>query len=106
MTGELEAIRESDNDSNNVNEPHTVPRDSDSFRRHKVSLPTLELPSFDGSPEKFHRFISSFESVISKYNLSSFEKFSDSKKQLSGSAKTLLESIALEQRFSTGVPRH
>lgn len=73
----------------------SVPED-DPHRRHKISLPKLELPTFDGSPEKYHRFITSFDSLISKYNLSTFEKYSYLKAQVSGSAKVLLESIALE----------
>lgn len=40
---------------------------------HKVSLPRVDLPVFDGKPESYHKFITSFESLISNYNLSSFE---------------------------------
>ena len=62
---------------------------------HKISLPNIELPNFDGKPESYSKFIISFENLISKYNLSSFEKFSYLSKQLSGSAKKLIASLSL-----------
>lgn len=65
------------------------------FPQHKVTLPNIELPSFDGKPELFNKFINSFENLISKYNLSSFEKFSYLFKQLSGPAKKIVESLSL-----------
>ena len=64
---------------------------------HKVTLPHIELPSFDGEPESFNKFIVSFENLISKYNLSSYEKFSYLSKQLMGDAKKLIESLELEE---------
>lgn len=63
--------------------------------QHKVTLPNIELPAFDGKPESFNKFITSFENLISKYNLSSFEKFSYLSKQLSGPAKKIIESLSL-----------
>lgn len=63
--------------------------------QHKVTLPSIELPSFDGKPESFNKFINSFENLISKYNLSSFEKFSYLSKQLSGPAKRIIDSLSL-----------
>ena len=62
---------------------------------HKVTLPHIELPTFDGKPESYTKFIVSFENLISKYNLSPFEKFSYLSKQLTGVAKKLIESLSL-----------
>lgn len=62
---------------------------------HKVVLPNIELPSFDGKPESYNKFIVSFENLICKYNLSSFEKFSYLSKQLTGSPKKIIESLSL-----------
>ena len=63
---------------------------------HKVRLPDIELPSFDGQPESFNKFIVSFESLISKYDLSQYEKFSYLTRQLTGNAKKLVESLSLQ----------
>lgn len=62
---------------------------------HKISLPNLQFPSFDGKPANYNKFIVSFESLLSKYELSSFEKYSFLSKQLSGPAKKLIESLSL-----------
>lgn len=64
--------------------------------KHRISLPDIELPKFDGDPANYHKFLVSFESLISKYSLSSFEKFSYLSKQLTGPAKTLVESLSLK----------
>ena len=62
----------------------------------KMSLPKLHLPTFDGSAEKYSRFITQFEAVIDKFTLSSFEKFSYLENQLTGSARTLLDAVPAE----------
>ena len=62
----------------------------------KMSLPKLQLPSFDGSPEKYSRFIKQFEAVLSKFNITSFEKFTYLENQLSGSAKALLNAVPVD----------
>lgn len=62
---------------------------------HKVTLPHIELPTFDGKPESYSKFIVSFENLIAKYNLSPFEKFSYLSKQLTGVARKLIESLSL-----------
>ena len=65
--------------------------------QQKITLPSIELPTFDGKPEAFHKFITSFENLISRYNLSSFEKFTYLIKQLSGPARKILESLNLHE---------
>ncbi|XP_064089310.1 uncharacterized protein LOC135203510 [Macrobrachium nipponense] len=63
---------------------------------HKITLPSIELPYFDGNPAAYHKFVNSFESLLSKYDLSSFEQFSYLSKQLTGPAKKLVDSLALK----------
>ena len=75
---------------NNNHDQNFVPRSVT-----KLSLPHVELPAFDGKPESYHKFITCFEKLISKYDLSSFEKYSYLIKQLSGPAKSLVESVSL-----------
>lgn len=58
-----------------------------------IKLPTLDLPSFDGTPERLESFISSFEGIIGRCNVSSFQKFNYLKQCLSGPAKELVSSI-------------
>jgi hypothetical protein len=38
----------------------------------KLKLPQIELPKFDGQPELFQQFITSFERIIGKFNLTQF----------------------------------
>ena len=61
----------------------------------KISLPKLELPVFDGTPGKYSKFISQFEGILNKFNISSFEKFSYLEKQLKGPAKDLINSLSI-----------
>lgn len=60
----------------------------------RVKLPEIQLPVFDGRPESYNKFITSFENLINKYNLSPFEKFSYLSKQLRGPAKKLVDSLS------------
>ena len=40
----------------------------------KLKLPQIQFPKFSGKPEKYREFINSFESILNKFILSSFEK--------------------------------
>ena len=74
---------------------------ADSFNP-KMNLPKLELPSFDDRPENYARFITQFEAIMGKFNLTSFEKFSYLEQQLSGSARELLNAVPLDDmRYET-----
>ena len=75
--------------------PNTTVDPSNSFNP-KMNLPKLELPSFDGSPENYARFVAQFEAIMNKSNLTSFEKFTYLEKQLSGSARNLLNAVPLD----------
>jgi len=59
----------------------------------KLSLPKLELPTFDGKPEEFSKFIESFETILMKFDLSQFEKFSYLMQQVSGPAREIVSSV-------------
>ena len=62
---------------------------------HKVPLQNIPLPTFDGTHAKYHRFISSFEKTIAKYNLSDFEKFSYLVKSVAdGPARQLMDIVS------------
>ena len=58
-----------------------------------IKLPILELPTYDGTPENFERFISALDSIFDKRNLSSYEKYSYLLQCLSGPAKQIIDSM-------------
>lgn len=62
----------------------------------KLKLPTVDLPTFDGEPESYHKFINSFENILGKFNLSQFEAFSYLCQQLSGPAKHIISSVPID----------
>ena len=65
----------------------------------KANLPKVPLPEFSNSPnEDVKKFLRAFEFVICKYNISSYEKFLYLKNQLSGSPRTLIDSIDVDQQ--------
>ena len=59
----------------------------------KLKLPQIPFPTFDGKPEKFRRFIDSFDSILNKFNLTSFEKYSYLSQQLTGTAKDIITAL-------------
>jgi hypothetical protein len=63
----------------------------------KLLLPKIDLPKFDGTPETYDKFIASFETMVSRYKLSNFEKYSYLLKQLSGNAKSLIETLPVSE---------
>ena len=68
---------------------------------NRLKLPHIELPQFDGQPELYEQFIVGFEQCIQKYSLSEFEKFYLLLMQVSGSAKTILNSIRPDEQTYT-----
>ena len=48
---------------------------------------------FDGKPEKYRMFIDSLDSILNKFILTSFEKYSHLHQQVSGSARDIVESL-------------
>lgn len=61
----------------------------------KFLLPKIELPKFSGTPDSYQRFIESFEALIGKYNLSDYEQYVYLLRQLSGNAKSLIETMSV-----------
>lgn len=59
----------------------------------KLKLPNVKLPEFDGRPDSYNKFMEILENVLSKYNLSQFEKFSYLKQQVYGSARKIVDSV-------------
>lgn len=70
---------------------------------HKLKLPDVTLPVFcNDKKESLEKFIYSFESIIDKHVLSSYEKFIYLKNQLRGSPKVLIDSMSTdEQNYDT-----
>ena len=61
----------------------------------KLRLPDVELPSFGGKPEEYFKFIDNFETILSKFDLTQFEKSSYLQKYVFGPAKEIIESVPL-----------
>ena len=62
----------------------------------KAKLPKVELPTFSGAAEEYERFVATFEAIIDKHTLSSYEKYVYFKGQLSGPPKILIDSLPLD----------
>jgi len=67
--------------------------DSNSALKSKLRLPDIELPGFDNNPENYTKFINDIEKILEKFELTEYEKFSYLKKQLSGPAREIVDSI-------------
>ena len=67
--------------------------------RNRLSLPKIPLPQFSNhETEDIQNFLKSFEYILEKQNLNSFEKFMYLRGQLSGSARAIIESIDMKDR--------
>ena len=67
--------------------------------RNRLSLPKIPLPHFSNhETDDIQNFIKSFEYILEKQNLNSFEKYMYLRGQLSGSARTIIDSIDLKDR--------
>ena len=69
----------------------------------KLRLPEIPFPKFSNSiGEDFEKFIYSFESIINKHNLPSYEKFIYLRNQLSKAPRVLVDSLDIdEQTYET-----
>lgn len=63
----------------------------------KLKLPNVELPKFYGQPEEFERFIFTFESILSKFNLTQFERYSYLLQNVYSSARDIVQSVPTGQ---------
>lgn len=69
-----------------------------------LKLPRLPLPKFSNEKnESFRKFIHSFEAIVDKYSISSYEKFCYLRDQLSKGPRILIDSLNVEkQLYETG----
>lgn len=70
--------------------------DNNNSSMPKLKLPQVPLPVFDGKPENYRRFIDSLDSMLNKFQLTSFEKYSYLRQQLTGPPKAIIESLSDE----------
>ena len=67
--------------------------------QNKLKLPDVALPIFSNDKkDSLERFLYSFESIVDKHVLSSYEKFIYLKGQLRGSPRTLVESLSTNEQ--------
>ena len=69
---------------NSVNQPVGLPN---------LELPQLELPKFNGKPERYSSFMKSLEDILNKFNLTEFERYSYLRQQVSGPARQIVNSL-------------
>ena len=80
--------------TNNVAARSSNHAQSHNFIPNKLQLPQLPLPEFSNAEgESLSQFFSEFESIISKYSLSQYEKFIYLCRQLKNSPLTLVKSL-------------
>ena len=71
-----------------------------SLVQNKLKLPQVPLPEFSNRKgENLRNFFLSFESIIDKHRLSSFEKYVYLSKQLSNAPKILVDSLDIENKL-------
>ena len=58
-----------------------------------LKLPQLQLPTFDGKPERFKSFIDNLEQILGKFSLTPYERYTYLRQQVTGVAKQILESL-------------
>jgi len=66
-----------------------------SVLKPKLKLPDIELPFFDNNPENYSKFINDLEQILDKFEFTEFERFTYLKKQVSGAAREIVESVPL-----------
>ena len=68
---------------------------TDSLRLNSLKLPQMPLPEYSHADgENLELFLSNFENIIDKYNLSSYEKYIYLERQLKGEALLLVKSLS------------
>ena len=94
--------RDISRDQPNRDQPNIEPA---AIKPTKLKLPELPLPSYSNAKnETLAAFLTSFESVISTYRLSSYEKFVFLKKQLRNEPLVLIQSLELaNQSYESAV---
>ena len=76
----------------------SVPHVGGTFSTTKMKLPQVQFPAFgNNTGENLGTFLKSFEAIIEKHRLSSYEKFVYLQKQLSNAPKVLIDSLDISQ---------
>ena len=89
----LQCLREIENDH------LPLQGNGDPHRFNKLKLPEVNLPEFSNDKnDNLERFFYSFESIIGKHSLSSYEKFVYLKGQLKKAPLTLIESLDIDDQ--------
>ena len=87
-------LTQTNNDNSNNNNNSTTGND-----RNKLKLPQVPLPKFANKKgESLHKFIRSFEAIVDKHSLTSYEKFIYLRNQLSDGPRILIESLDVDQQ--------
>ena len=67
--------------------------------RTSLKLPKVPLPTFqNANNENLKKFLRSFESIVNKHNLTSYEKYIYLRNQLAGGPRTLVDSLDVEKQ--------
>ncbi|KAL7647412.1 UNVERIFIED_CONTAM: hypothetical protein RMT77_001008 [Armadillidium vulgare] len=80
--------------SQNSNQSSLIP----SGNSQNVKFSPIDLPTFDSQPENLDQFLFAFESIMSTRSFSPFEKYRYLVKQVSGPAKSYIESLKVEDQ--------
>ena len=100
----LRGINGSDNLINNnmISMPiaaNTQPNMANTLASNKLKLPKVPLPEYsNGKDECLRKFLRSFENIMAKHNLNSYDKFIYLKNQLSSGPRTLIDSLDVDQQ--------
>ena len=82
---------------NNLTQSPAVQRmDNNNSSMPKLKLPQVLLPAFDRKPENYRRFIDALDLILKKFQLTSFEKYSYFRQELTGPPKAIIESLSDE----------
>ena len=85
--------------TNNNSENANISTTTTGNERNKLKLPQVPLPKFaNRKGESLHKFIRSFEAIVDKHSLTSYEKFIYLRNQLSDGPRILIDSIDVEQQ--------
>lgn len=65
---------------------------------NKLKLPQISLPQYSDSNESLEKFLYSFESIVSKHKLSSYEKYVYLRGQLTKTPRVLIDSLDIQEQ--------
>ena len=72
---------------------------TNTLRQQQLQLPKINLPTYNNDKmQSFHKFITSFGSIVNKFQISPYEKFCLLKQQLSKAPLALVDSLSVNQQ--------